>query len=269
MKKWRLIDTGSNDCYSNMAIDEALLESYTSVPVFRIYAWKPAAFSIGFSQDPDIELELAECKRSGIDFVRRMTGGGIIFHDTELTYSIVCSGKDMEKVYFAKEAYKILCSFLIKAYQGMGLDAGFSLVADRAPKSGWVCFKQKERYDIVIDGIKIGGNAQRRKRGLIFQHGSIPLKLDPGIYDRFLKNKALLNAAHSGSLSQIMKTDIGYDKLRQHVVTAFKKSFDAEFIHSGLNPDEKKISNYLLESKYNTEEWNFCRNVNKDKALVA
>ena len=272
MKRWRLLDTGEDNCYSNMAIDEALFRAYDtscSMPIFRIYGWSPAAFSIGFSQTPAVELDLKECDRAGINFVRRMTGGGVIFHDMELTYSIICSEKDIEKTYFAKETYKTLCSFLIKAYRAMGLNAGFSLIAYRAPKLGWVCFNQKERYDIVIDGMKIGGNAQRRKRDLIFQHGSVPLNLNTNKYLRFLRHKTVLAKKAACSLSQAMKRDIAYNEFKRNLLGAFKKSFNAELIDDTLNPAERNLHDNLLKSKYSTKEWNFSRYVNKNKALVA
>jgi len=272
MKKWRFIDTGEGDCYSNMAIDEALFQAYDpprSMPIFRIYGWNPPAFSIGISQDPAVELELAECDKAGIDFVRRMTGGGIIFHGTEFTYSIICSEEDVEKGCFAKEIYRTLCSFLIRAYRVMGLDAGFSLAADKAPKSGWVCFNQRERYDIVIGGMKIGGNAQRRKRNVIFQHGSVPLALKAESYLRFLRHKAPFTESGAFSLSQALKRDIAYSEFRRNVLDAFEKSFNAELKDDTLNPVERNLSGSLIKSKYSTREWNFFKHVNKDKTLVA
>ena len=272
MKTWRFIDTGASDCYSNMAIDEALLEAYdpeVSLPVFRLYGWKPPAFSIGISQDPFIELDLKECQRAGIHFVRRITGGGVIFHDSELTYSIICSEKDMGKTCFAKDAYKILCSFLIRAYNDMGLDAKFSLQYDKPPRSGWVCFRQKERYDIVIGSRKIGGNAQRRKLGLIFQHGSIPVNLNPEYYSKFLMPKSGLTGEHACSLSQAMGRDISYGELKENILNAFKESFDAELINDTLTSSEKSSRDYLVKSKYSTKEWNLLRHADNAKALVA
>jgi lipoyl(octanoyl) transferase len=272
MKTWRFIDTGEGDCYSNMAIDEALFQAYEpgrSMPIFRIYAWNPAAFSIGFSQDPVTEFDLKECERSGIDFVRRMTGGGVIFHDKELTYSIVCSEKDIEKTYFAKEMYKTLCSFLIKAYQNMGIDAEFSLMADKPPKAGWVCFRHKERYDIVIGGKKLGGNAQRRRRDMIFQHGSIPFQLSPEKYRRFLKNKTVLDENDACSLNKVMADNISFCELKENLLAAFKESLGADLIDDALNPVEKSLRDGFLQSKYSTKEWNFFKNADKTKALVA
>jgi lipoyl(octanoyl) transferase len=272
MKTWRLLETGDNDCFSNMAIDEALLQDFTaccSIPVLRIYRWNPAALSIGFSQNPIQDLDLSACKRRNISFVRRMTGGGVIFHDDELTYSIVCSENDLAGRCFAKQTYMLLCSFIIKAYRSMGLDAGFALTGKRPPEAGWACFKQMERYDIVVNGKKIGGNAQKRKKGLIFQHGSIPL--GPGVDKvlEFLQDKTDFISEKACSLSYAMGKDISYENLKKILVDSFEKSFHIRLSESNLSSTERLSAEHLLKFKYNTKEWNLYRHENKDKACVA
>jgi lipoyl(octanoyl) transferase len=272
MKKWRVIDTGKSDCHSNMAIDEALFQAHDAfchMPVLRIYRWNPAAFSIGISQDPAIELDLRECEKEGIGFVRRMTGGGVIFHDQELTYSIICSESDIIKPCFAKETYKLLCSFLIDAYRALGLKAEFALAQARPPKQGWVCFKERERYDILINGNKIGGNAQRRKRGLIFQHGSIPLKSGIDYSLKFLNQRHALAENRACSLSQALDRDIGYSELKKALIDSFKTFFNVGLVSDTLNHTEENLYDNLLQSKYRTKEWNLSRYAGKYKASVA
>ncbi|MBT6230686.1 MAG: lipoate--protein ligase family protein, partial [Candidatus Scalindua sp.] len=77
-----LIDTGFNNAYINMAIDEVLLSS--RVPVLRVYQWEPCAVSIGKYQDLD-DIDLGYCDESNIDIVRRITGGKAVLHEKELT----------------------------------------------------------------------------------------------------------------------------------------------------------------------------------------
>ncbi|MDD5505124.1 MAG: lipoate--protein ligase family protein [Candidatus Omnitrophica bacterium] len=272
MKKWRLLDSGPNDNYTNMAVDEALLEGFassSSAPILRIYTWHPEAFSIGLSQDPAIELDLEKCAESRLSFVRRMTGGGVIFHADELTYSIVCAQHTLGKKCFAKETYRNLCSFIINAYKDMGLGAQFSLIRDNPPKTGWVCFRERERYDIIINGKKIGGNAQRRKRDIIFQHGSIPIKSCRGRFAEFLNIKNNYQGDESYSLSQALGKQVSYNYLKGFILDAFKKSFNAELIPSKMNPHESCLADSLLRLKYTTKEWNFYRHVKQDKARVA
>lgn len=247
-----------------MALDEALFQAYdsaSSLPVLRIYGWHPSAFSIGLFQDPLKELDLEACRGLNIGFVRRMSGGGIVFHDKELTYSIVCSERDIQSPCFAKETYRYLCAFLIRAYRAMGLEAGFSLLHDKTPKSGWVCFRSREKYDIVIGDKKIGGNAQRRSRGLIFQHGSIPLCPCPEKYDLLLKGKNPRASFRPYSLSQAAGREITFEEVKYNIIDSFQKSFSVGFIRDALNPAEDSLLKKLLACKYGTDRWNLYADI--------
>lgn len=161
-----------------MAMDEWLANRGEAF--FRIYSWNPPAFSIGRFQNPAQFLKPATCANDGISIVRRITGGGAIYHDFELTYSLCCP----ESIFSGlpvKETYRLLTAFLIQAYRKLGLNACYA--AEYRPDENLgrkteLCFAGKEIYDILIDGRKIGGNAQRRSRETIFQHGSIPFRVD-------------------------------------------------------------------------------------------
>lgn len=89
--KVRLIYTGHSDAYYNMGLDQALSEEVvaTGVPVLRFYGWNPASVSIGYFQQLEAEVDLAKCEELGVDTVRRITGGGAVFHDKEVTYSFI------------------------------------------------------------------------------------------------------------------------------------------------------------------------------------
>ena len=91
-EQWRLLQTGFANAYSNMAIDKAILvvNSEGNVPpTVRFYGWSPPAISIGYFQSLTEEVDIQACERFGVDYVRRITGGGAVFHEKELTYSIV------------------------------------------------------------------------------------------------------------------------------------------------------------------------------------
>lgn len=196
-KAWKFVFTPGLDGYSNMVMDAELLERYTQdprrLPVFRIYTWKDPFYTLGHSQDPQQELDTALCEQHGIGFVKRITGGGIIYHDHEITYSMVCSRNDLPGHSLVAESFKHICSFLLHFYRRLGLQPRFA--ADIPGAAGFsaglssFCFAGREKYDILIDNKKIGGNAQKRTREVIFQHGSIPLKVDLAAAGRFLKKK--------------------------------------------------------------------------------
>ncbi len=264
MKRWRVIDTGYLDCYTNMAIDEALLKRYDparELPVLRIYGWKPRAFSIGYSQNPEVELDLDKCRTARIDFARRITGGGAIFHKNELTYSIVCSKEDLELSTFSKEAYRVLCSFIVKTYQNLGLFAEYSLQETLRQGRNWFCFTEREKYDIIVNGKKIGGNAQRRKKDRIFQHGSIPIRSDLKQALSLLRNCPKVDKSKITSLSEVLGQDISYSRLKSLLIESFKQTFKVDITENGLSPEERTLTRLLLNEKYAKEEWNLYRDV--------
>ena len=136
---WRLIDTGPLDGASNMAIDEALLDSFDperSTPVLRLYGWDPPALSFGRFQDPGEVLDLERCRAVSVTVVQRITGGGVIYHAEELTYAIVCAPRHLPGETTVKESFRYLTGFLLTFYQRMGLPAAYA--ADvQMDRIGW------------------------------------------------------------------------------------------------------------------------------------
>jgi len=101
MKRWRVIFTGANDAFFNMALDEALLlscQKRASPPVLRLYLWKPPAVSMGYFQSAEKTVNLKKCKDRGIDVVRRITGGRGVLHEDEITYSVCASLDDFPQL---------------------------------------------------------------------------------------------------------------------------------------------------------------------------
>jgi lipoate-protein ligase A len=230
--KWRLIDTPADRGSFNMAFDNALLDSFSpevDLPILRIYGWNPPAISLGRFQNAEEVLCISECIRCGIETVQRITGGGAIYHTNEITYSLVCPDKGFSSV---KESYRSLCRFLIIFYKKIGLTASFAsetACSVRPRKGSGFCFAQREPYDIVIDGKKIGGNAQKRKRGIVFQHGSIPLTLDVSRADRFFRHDILTCSHDTAGLSHF-GINTAINRLKELLKESFMESLDISFI---------------------------------------
>ena len=165
-----------------MAVDEALLTCFdpeTSLPLLRIYGWEPPALSLGRFQKAGEVLDRERCIRARVPVVRRITGGGVIYHAGEITYSLVCAPHHVPPAVSIRESFRVFTSFLIRFYDKMGLDARYAVdhfpVGTKLGERTGFCLAGKENYDIMIAGKKIGGNAQRRLKNVIFQHGSIPV----------------------------------------------------------------------------------------------
>jgi lipoyl(octanoyl) transferase len=172
-------DVSSRSAPMNMAIDEALLES-TRNPCIRFYGWDHAALSFGyFGKFSDI----AEEERSR-DLVRRWTGGGIVRHDTDLTYGLVIPVTPTAEIPSPLDIYQKIHSALCYVFMESGLHA--TLIEETMPKISDVCFASPVRADVVIDGKKIAGAAQRRARRGFLQQGSIRYEqLPENFADRF------------------------------------------------------------------------------------
>ena len=86
MQNWRLLPLETNNAFMNMAIDEAILTARVADKVpnsLRFYRWQPSAVSVGKNQNPQDEVYLDTCKALGVDVVRRISGGGTVYHDYE------------------------------------------------------------------------------------------------------------------------------------------------------------------------------------------
>jgi lipoate-protein ligase A len=171
----------------NMAIDEALLES-AAVPSIRFYRWASPALSFGYFGR---FAEVASYARER-DLVRRWTGGGIVFHGEDLTYSIAIPSSDPlfgeSSMSIYQKIHRALADALasygapveLAAVAG-GVDAGAAII-DR----GSSCFANPVRADVMLDGHKIAGAAQRRTRAGLLQQGSIQgVDFRNGLADRF------------------------------------------------------------------------------------
>ena len=263
---WRVIDTGALDPAANMAFDEAILQGYerhSSPPTLRIYGWKEPGLSLGYSQDPSEELDIGLCRKASMPFVRRITGGGIILHGNELTYSLVCSKADLNIPARISSSYKIISSFLIAFYNALGIKAEFACdaVKDQALSlPSTLCFAAKEKYDIVSNGRKIGGSAQKRLRGVIFQHGSVPFNFDRGRASSFLRAKPAGGGEYDAAcLEEILGRGVSAAEVSRIMIKAFIESFGVKAEACGLSGAEEKCFTKLKAVKYESAVWNFNR----------
>jgi lipoyl(octanoyl) transferase len=267
MSNWRLIISPANDAFTNMAIDEAILQMYIhkgGIPTLRIYGWQPAGISLGFSQIPSNSLNLSQCLRHKVEFVRRITGGEAIFHDNEITYSIVCSKQDLNVSDSVKNSFRVLTSFVFNAYRELGFKPYFAGDIDHYTHGdpSEFCFATTEKFDIMIAGKKIGGNAQKRTRDIIFQHGSIPFTLD------FDKIKTFINADLTGieqrvtCLQETLKRNIDFKEMSRLLVNAFKSSYDVCLKKTILTRAEEDLAHTLSKEKYMTKQWNYFKRAN-------
>lgn len=235
MKRFKLIRSPASSAAYNMALDEKIFKRYLDdgIGVFRVYRWREPSFTYGFSQRPGDEIDLARCAAEGVQIAKRMTGGGILFHNDEITYSFVCGKEDVGEPQDVFVSYRNICKFLIRFYETLGLAPEFALQAknfkDRRA-AHQLCSASHEKYDIVIGGRKIGGNAQKRRRQIIFQHGSIPLSIDWDFARKYLNSLPNDLAASVTTLGDELKAVPEKDILEKKLIDAFAATFNVKFL---------------------------------------
>jgi lipoate-protein ligase A len=166
----------------NMAIDEALLEQ-AAHPVLRFYRWLRPAISFGYF----VRYADAAADSNRRDIVRRWTGGGIVPHGDDLTYSIIIPRTDSSFQRSSLEIYAAVHDAICRALQANGVQA--VLANDAAPKISESCFANAVRSDVMSGAEKIAGAAHRRSRAGLLHQGSIQRNNLP---DRFRDDFASL-----------------------------------------------------------------------------
>lgn len=172
----RSVHTGAMSAAMNMAVDDVLLDVARAGggPILRTYAWQPPAVSVGYGQRIDEAIDAQRCRHRGFDLVRRMTGGRAVLHFNELTYSFHCADGEGVAAHPLQESSRIIGECLADGLRRFGVNASVERGTSPAPGRGGACFASTSRWELTCGGRKLVGSAQRRTRGALLQHGSIP-----------------------------------------------------------------------------------------------
>ncbi len=246
---WRLIIDSSHTAAENMGIDYALLKLSRS-PVLRLYTWKPAAVTIGYFQTMREEVNIGKCDSLGIDYVRRITGGGAVFHEDELTYSISIPEENPVIAKDLHKSYEQICGAVIASLAKMGV------MAEYVPLN-----------DIVTGGKKISGCAQTRKEHKILHHGTILMDVDVEkmfsilmIPNEKIKGKMISDVKQRvTSLNTVLGRKVGLEELHSAFEKGFSDYFNISFEKSQLSDEERKRGALLAKDQFRSSEWNMRR----------
>jgi len=177
----------------NMAADLTLLEraERTGNATLRFYAWKPAAVSLGWNERAGDALDLPLLAADGIQWIRRPTGGRAVLHDTDLTYSITFPRGMTSLGGSIQQSYHVICACLMRGLRRAGIDCdAHDSVLDARLVRGETklpCFLAPNRDEIMCQGRKLLGSAQKRTASAVLQHGSIPLTAAFRALPRYLR----------------------------------------------------------------------------------
>jgi len=250
-----------------MAMDETILESVgagDSLPTLRLFAWTPPCLSLGFAQ-PLEDVNLDKLNAMGWDIVRRMTGGRAILHTDELTYSVICPIDEPRLAGGVLESYLRLSHALLNALKQLGVTAlALPKGSDGpvAPKTNDpVCFEVPSNYEITVNGKKLVGSAQARKKTGILQHGTLPLHGDLTRILDILNHRTdpseektrLLHRATT--LERVLNSRVTWEEAASAFVDAFKETLNLTFKESEPSKAELERIDALIEKKYAHPSW--------------
>jgi len=253
----------------NMALDEALLHSVAngeSLPVLRFYRWQPATVTLGYAQSVTTDLDLDVCRQAGLDVVRRSTGGRAVLHDQEVTYAVIAPLNAGLFGNSVLDCYRVISKVLQETLIQLGLPA--QLVPGK-PRDGnqnatkAVCFSTPSQYELIIDGRKVAGSAQKRHGQAFLQHGSIPIEMDLELLGKALNigTKSATDDSLStvGWLNKWSEKPLTIDDVEKALVDVFAKQLQVEWVDSEPTAKELQEAALLCAEKFACSEWNLKR----------
>ena len=252
-EEWRFLVTDGNNAPRNMAIDRAILVANSRgivPPTVRFYHWLPPAISIGYFQSLTEEIDLDCCKKNGVDYVRRITGGGAVFHENELTYSIVIPEDHKEIPKNIMDSYGRICGAIMKGLKHFGIDSTYHPI-----------------NDILSNGKKISGNAQTRKHKTVLQHGTVLLDVDVEKMFTLLKvsNEKLIDKLVSDvkqrvtSAKHVLNREVFFDEIVDDMKKGFEDEFNVKLIEGDLTDEEQNLATDFEKNCFSKKDWNHKR----------
>lgn len=237
-----IINSPSNNAYFNIALEEYLIYKFPTESIFLLYVNAPSII-VGKFQNTLAEINLDFVKENKIKVVRRMSGGGAVYHDLgNLNFSfhtLLGENDFMDFSKFTKPVIDVLNKMYVPA-------------------------KLEGRNDLLVDGKKFSGNAKLARNGKMIQHGTILFDSDMSVLGDALKinplkykDKAVQsNRARVINLKEFVSNDISLENLKQALIDEMLENDVSSLIYD-LSIDDVDAVEKLIVEKYNTWDWNF------------
>ncbi|HUU77628.1 MAG TPA: biotin/lipoate A/B protein ligase family protein [candidate division Zixibacteria bacterium] len=257
-KNWRLIwQEQPEDCYYNMGLDKAIMEAVArrEVPnTVKLYRWNPSAVSIGYFQSMRKVINIENCQKLGIDYIRRITGGGAVFHDLEgeLTYSVNCLDSDKTIPQDITKIYEKICGGIVRGLKLLNVETEFQPIND-------IVLKSSRK--------KISGSALTRRNGVVLQHGTILRKVNVEkmfslliVPDEKIKNKLISSAKERVSSLELELGDIpSFKEIGNAVITGLEQKLDIQLVEDKITNRENEEAKRIAYQQFNDKDWLFKR----------
>jgi len=267
LKTWKFLYSGEGDPFFNLALDEVLFfenQKEKDSPVFRIYGWDRPAISIGYFQNVSRTCNLAECRKQNLPVIRRITGGRAVFHQEDLTYSLVgLTHLYPELGHNVMETYNKTSQAFLEGLKMLGVQGEWEKgrVSSNGKKSFLPCFASTSIYEVTHLGKKLIGSAQKRVGNSFIQQGSLPLTSteNPKF---FLVNGNLAENGYEKkftSLGDILRKKINLEEVAYVFKAAWEKFWNVTLSEMELTPQLINQTQELVNSKYSQKEWNYFK----------
>ncbi len=256
---WRLLQDGPLDGRISMATDRALLQACAegkSPPTLRLYCWDRPTLTVGYSRDPDRQLDRARCREWGIPIVPRPTGGRALLHHREFTYSVVAPIPHPWFPSALRGAFQAVSGALLCFLRRLGIrDAEIAdrkknpPVSDSARPNSPSCFAALNHFEISVRDRKLVGSAQRRLHRAFLQQGSVMIDCDREFMNSLFRfdseehrRRSLQHLQrHTLTLNELRGGDLSIQELAQAFEQGFRDAFPVTWIDGGLTPYESQL----------------------------
>lgn len=248
-----------------MAIDDAILSSVASgasLPTLRLYAWSPPCLSLGYGQRMSA-VDFARLALHQMPLVRRPTGGRAILHVDELTYSLALPAQHPLAHGGIVESYGKISEALLLALRSLGAHVAAKRAEAAEGVLSPVCFDTPSHYEIAVEGKKLVGSAQVRRRDGILQHGTLPLCGDIArICDVLAYPDESARAAartevrlRAITLEQALGRPVDWQTAADAVANAFAETFSITLTVGELSTHEQDHAARLASEIYGNDAW--------------
>ncbi len=234
--QFKFLTHNNTNPYFNLASEEYLLKQAKG---YYIYLWSNApAVIVGVNQNAIEEVNLSFTAENNIKIVRRLTGGGAVYHDlNNLCYTVIAPYDENEN------AYKRFTTPVIEYLRDLGLNAEFS-----------------GRNDIILAGKKISGNAQTVYKDRVLVHGTLLFDSDLSVLEKAL-NPNKLKMQSKGIKSVRSRVTTIKNELKSDIsLSEFRKGLEKKFLTTAtkyeFNDNDLEKIEKLVDDKYSTDEWN-------------
>ncbi len=262
-----ILESEFRDGAWNMAVDSAIVDGVAAgmqPPTLRLYGWEPFCLSLGYGQRAR-EADLLALKARGWDLVRRPTGGKAILHGDELTYSLCLPLDHPLARGDVVESYRRISIGLLRALERLSLPASAQHqgASVQLREAGPVCFELSSHYEITVAGYKLIGSAQLRRKGVMLQHGTIPLCGDVARIcdalafesegDREAQRQRVRERA--STLAQVMRREPSWTEVAAALERGTSEAFDLTLVRGQLSECEAAQAEAYKAERFGNLEW--------------